>query len=317
MASRLLSLIGARFGAGWQCGSRTWPRSGAAGVLDAPWPGTIMAGPGKPQASGGVVCGCGRPHLPLCARAARWLPSSLRAARPGGPVAHGAVRVRSGRGSITSSSAPPPAGDTHRAPRARPGLAAVTLPGALRSGRARRAGVEHLGQQHPGRRGLGDVPGLVPAAGDDAVFGLPRPGPFGLVLDRLGQRPAQQPLLPCLEQCPRITLVSDSCAAVSAQPRSTAGRACGTWSRRRSRRTITAASTGPIPCSCPHRGVSPVRSQRPRGLAARAGRSRRPARRSAARSESTLAAYYSQQDQLVQPQAAAAAEDIRLRHLYA
>jgi len=45
-----------------------WPRSGAAGVLDAPSGEPIMAGPGEgPQGCGVMrLCGYGRPIVPLC-----------------------------------------------------------------------------------------------------------------------------------------------------------------------------------------------------------------------------------------------------------
>jgi len=42
------------------------------------------------------------------------------------------------------------------------------------------------------------------AAGDDGVLGLAYLAAHGLSLDRLDQRPPQQPE-PCLVSCPRIT----------------------------------------------------------------------------------------------------------------
>ncbi len=102
-------------------------RGGAAGVLDAQAGEPDHGRPGgKPQARERSYAVMGAPSCRCAAWQARWLPSSLRDARPGcdarpgWPGPHGAVRVRSGRGSITSSSAPPRWRGTHFVAAARP-----------------------------------------------------------------------------------------------------------------------------------------------------------------------------------------------------
>jgi hypothetical protein len=121
MASRRVSPDRCPVWCGLAVGSRTWPRSGAAGVLDAP------AGPHDHGRAGeaaglrrGGICGCARPHLPLCGAGsplAAVIPSCCPAWRAGS--AWGGSR-QSGRGSITSSSAPPSWRGTHIVATARP-----------------------------------------------------------------------------------------------------------------------------------------------------------------------------------------------------
>ena len=102
------------------------PRSGAAGVLDAPTGEPIMAGAGeRPRACARAMRLCA-PHCRRCGWQACWLPSSLRVC-PGlaGRGAWGGSRPEAG-GSITFPFSPPgPApgagyGGEHKTSRPRP-----------------------------------------------------------------------------------------------------------------------------------------------------------------------------------------------------
>src|SRR5258708_3816614 len=73
------------------------------------------------------------------------------------------------------------------------------------------------GEEPAGGGDLGDVLGLLPAAGDDGVFDGSDHAVAGDALDGLDQRPAHSFCRePCLVTWPRVTLVSDSrCRGVS------------------------------------------------------------------------------------------------------
>jgi len=110
----------------------------------------IMAGPGESRRRGnGGYAVVVAPSCRCAAWQARWLPSSLRDARPGWPGPHGAVRVSPGAGQSHSRPRRRGGGHTFARPRARPGRQ-LTPPDGKRGGRARRAGRRTPGSAAPG-----------------------------------------------------------------------------------------------------------------------------------------------------------------------
>ena len=105
------------------------------------------------------------------------------------------------------------------------------------------------GEEPAGGGHLGDVAGLLPAAGDDAGLDRPVTESAGArwIASITAQRSSRDP---CLVTCPRATLMSDSrCRGVSpAHEHSCPGflnRVTSPISA-----VMTAASTGPMPGSC-------------------------------------------------------------------
>ena len=190
------------------------PRSGAAGVLEAPVREPKMAGAGKGRGRVCGLCGYGRPiaGCPAGRPAGCLHPFGCAPAwRAGG---HGAVRVQGRAGPITfpfppAGLVPAAAGSTRLPGRApvRAGSSHCLADGAADMPVAQ--AVEHLGQHDPRGGGLGDAAGVGAAAGDDRLLDLTRLRPGRGPLDRLDQRPAQH-RDPCLDTRPRITRVSDS-----------------------------------------------------------------------------------------------------------
>jgi hypothetical protein len=153
MASRLVSPGWCPFvRAGRRVRDRAEPgrRGGAAGVLDAQAGEPDHGRPGgKPQARGRGYAVVVAPSCRCAAWQARWLPSSLRDARPCWPGPHGAVRVSPGAGQSHSRPRRRSGGHTFARPRARPGRQ-LTPPDGKRGGRARRAGRRTPGSAAPG-----------------------------------------------------------------------------------------------------------------------------------------------------------------------
>ena len=193
----VVPVFGAFPGRVWACREEGRGPGGAPG-----WTNDLEAGPspGSHWTRPGTAMGYVGWRAPCAVRvlgrlAAAFIPSGVPAA--GWPRGHGAGS-RAGSG-INQTARPrrrgrgPVKPAITRCPR--PGL--LTRPSAAAAARDADLAVAHRvedpGEQLAGRGDLGDVAGLLAAAGDDVVLALAQRVAGGHVLDRLDQRPAQQP----------------------------------------------------------------------------------------------------------------------------
>ena len=149
-------------------------------------------GPGRERLGGMWVA---RPVGRSCPWQARGCVHPFGGARGWWPRGHGAVRVRAA-GSIRQAAGPPVAGASktsdHALPASGPAHAAFRAAGGQGADLAVAHRVEDPGEQLARGGDLGDVLGLLAAAGEDVVFAPAQRVAGGHVLDRLHQRPPHE-----------------------------------------------------------------------------------------------------------------------------